>query len=92
MWPSTRMAGMIERRATERGAAHSVVHLHYPDAGHASGGVPGFPAETQVLHPLTGGFYALGGTLEGNQAARSHSWPQVLTFLADALHAPGQES
>jgi dienelactone hydrolase len=85
MWPSTTMATMVERRAAERGFAHEVVHLHYPDAGHTGAGVPDFPAETEVLHPLTGGHYALGGTKAGNAAAREESWPQVVRFLRDAL-------
>ena len=87
MWPSTTMATMIERRASDRGRANSVVHLHYPDAGHTAGGVPGLPADTEVLHPLTGGHYALGGTLSGNAAARAESWPHVVRFLKDALGA-----
>lgn len=85
MWPSTTMATMIERRAADHGFEHQVVHLHYPDAGHTSAGVPGFPAETEVRHPLTGGHLAFGGTAAGNAAAREHSWPRVVSFLGDAL-------
>lgn len=87
MWPATTMATMIERRAAERAFPHEVAHLHYPAAGHTGAGVPGFPAETDVLHPLTGGRYALGGTAAGNAGARAHSWPRVVSFLTDALPA-----
>jgi dienelactone hydrolase len=90
MWPATTMAAMIERRAADRAFGHRVVHLHYPDAGHTAGGVPGHPAETEVRHPLTGGYYALGGTHAGNAAAREDSWPRVVSFLTDAL--PGARS
>lgn len=85
MWPATTMATMIERRAADRAFGHQVVHLHYPDAGHTAGGVPGHPAETEVRHPLTGGYYALGGTYAGNAAAREDSWPRVVSFLTHAL-------
>jgi dienelactone hydrolase len=88
MWPSTQMAEMAARRAARHGFAHRIEHLHYPGAGHLSAGVPGMPAPTQVRHPLTRGFYDLGGTPAGNAAARADSWPRVLAFLADALGAP----
>lgn len=90
MWPSTTMATMIERRAAANRFEHRVVHLHYPHAGHTSAGIPGAPAETEVVHPLTGGYYAFGGTSAGNAAAREDSWPKVITFLAEALSRGGQ--
>ncbi len=85
MWPSTPMAELIEQRAAARGFAHDVVHLRYPDAGHAGGGVPDSPAEIDIVHPLTGMTYSLGGTKEGNAAARAGSWPRVVEFLRAAL-------
>ena len=81
------MANMIERRAADMGFRHQVVHLHYAGAGHTGAGVPDLPAEIAVRHPLTGGYYALGGTIPGNAAARKDSWPQVLSFLANSLTA-----
>jgi hypothetical protein len=87
MWPATTMANMIERRAADRGFGHRVVHLHYAGAGHTGAGVPTLPAETEVRHPLTGGYYALGGTKPGNAAARKDSWPQVVSFLENSLTA-----
>jgi dienelactone hydrolase len=85
MWPSTTMADMIQHRAVDRDFPHDVVHLHYPDAGHTGPGVPGAVGETEVRHPLTGTTYALGGTTEGNTAARNDSWPQVVSFLTKSL-------
>jgi dienelactone hydrolase len=92
MWPSTPMAELIARRALDCGFPHRVVHLHYPSAGHTSGGVPDSPGETTVHHPLTGVTYALGGTLEGNAAARTDSWPQIIDFLRAELSPPGRKA
>ena len=50
MWPSTRLGELVERRAGGR-SGPPVTHLRYPGAGHASGGVPGTPAPTEVRHP-----------------------------------------
>lgn len=87
MWPSTPMAELIARRATTCGFPYRLVHLQYPGAGHTGGGVPDFPGETTVHHPLTGVTYALGGTLEGNAAARADSWPRIIDFLHAELSA-----
>ncbi len=92
MWPSTPMAELITRRATSCGFPHQVVHLRYPGAGHTGCGVPGSPGETTVLHPLTGVTYALGGTLEGNAAARADSWPQIIDFLQAKLSPCGRKA
>jgi dienelactone hydrolase len=85
MWPSTTMANMIQRRAAERDFQHDVDHLHYPNAGHTGPGVPDLDAETEIRHPLTGTTYALGGTTQGNSAARHDSWPHVISFLTKSL-------
>jgi dienelactone hydrolase len=85
MWPSTTLANMIQHRAADRGFPHEIIHLHYRDAGHAGPGVPGVAGETEVRHPLTGTTYALGGTTQGNTAARNSSWPQVVSFLTKNL-------
>jgi dienelactone hydrolase len=85
MWPSTPMAELIARRATSCGFSHRVVHLQYAGAGHTGGGVPDASGETTVCHPLTGVTYALGGTLEGNAAARTDSWPRIIYFLQAEL-------
>lgn len=92
MWPSTPMAELIARRAIKCGFAHRVVHLHYADAGHTGAGVPDFPGETTVHHPLTGVTYALGGTLEGNAAARTDSWPRIVDFLQAELSPQGTKA
>jgi hypothetical protein len=92
MWPSTPMAELIARRAINCGFPHRVVHLHYAGAGHTGGGVPGSPGETTVHHPLTGVTYALGGTLEGNAAARTDSWHRIIDFLQAELSPRGRKA
>lgn len=92
MWPSTPMAELIARRAVDHGFPHRVVHLHYAGAGHTGGGVPDSPGETTVHHPLTGVTYALGGTLEGNAAARTDSWPRIIDFLQAELSPSGRKA
>jgi dienelactone hydrolase len=92
MWPSTPMAELIARRAINCGFPYRVTHFHYAGAGHTGGGVPGSPGETTVHHPLTGVTYALGGTLEGNAAARTDSWPRIIDFLQAELSPSGRKA
>jgi dienelactone hydrolase len=76
LWPSCKMADEI---AARRAAHHKPppTILRYPDAGH---GVFGPPPPTAV--PTLA---QLGGTPEGNLAARADAWPKVLAFLAARL-------
>jgi dienelactone hydrolase len=86
MWPSTRMAQIAEQRAERYNRARCVEHLSYADAGHVGFLPPGTPVITSVRrHPLTGGFYAFGGTRAANARARADSWPRVLQFLTRTL-------
>jgi dienelactone hydrolase len=55
--------------------------LVYPQAGHGVGTFPFQPAGTTLIHPVTGGLIALGGTRPANAAARRDGWPKVLEFL-----------
>ena len=82
VWPS---AHYVEE-VTDRLDAHHFGHPHqalvYPQAGHAVGTFPFQPAGTTLIHPVTGGLIALGGTRSANAAARRDGWPKVLGFLA----------
>ncbi len=80
MWPAHAMALDIARsvRAAHTGAI--VVHLSYADAGHAVIGLP-FDPENPAAQQLV----ALGGSLEGNLAARRDGWPKVVEFLRTHL-------
>ncbi|MCS6625252.1 hypothetical protein N0B44_20280 [Roseibacterium beibuensis] len=80
LWPSTEMARRIEQRLRDRGFAHPVQHLSYPDAGHAVFGPP-VAADTPGLQNVL----SVGGTIEGLVAARADGWPRVLAFLREAL-------
>jgi hypothetical protein len=76
LWPSCPMADEIAaRRAAHRKPAPVI--LRYPNAGHGVFGPP--PPK------LTPALANLGGTPEGNAAARADSWPKALTFLEARL-------
>ncbi|CAG7845307.1 hypothetical protein USB125703_01569 [Pseudoclavibacter triregionum] len=79
MWPSCEMSRQIEERAA---GGPEVTLLSYPDAGHFASGVP-VDASAPGYSSLDG----LGGTVEGNAAARADSWPRTLDHLAAAFAA-----
>jgi dienelactone hydrolase len=78
LWPSCPMSRQVRDRLSASGFGHAVTLLSYPGAGHASFGPPrdggGAP-----------GWAALGGTPEGNQAARMDDWPKSVAFMDSAL-------
>jgi dienelactone hydrolase len=82
VWPSA----FFVQELTDRLGAHHFGHPHqalvYPRAGHGVGTFPFQPAGTTLIHPVTGGLTALGGTRPGDAAARRDGWPKVLAFLA----------
>jgi dienelactone hydrolase len=81
LWPAARFV----QEVTDRLDAHRFGHPHqalvYPQAGHGVGTFPFQPAGTTLIHPVTGGLIALGGTRPANAAARRDGWPKVLEFL-----------
>ena len=76
LWPSCRMTDEVAARRVAHGKPPPLI-LRYPDAGHGVFGPPP-PKPTPALA-------SLGGTAEGNAAARADSWPKVLEFLAVRL-------
>ncbi len=80
LWPSCPMTDQIVERAKARGAPQPVV-LRYRDAGHGVAGAPRSEASKDVW------VGKLGGTEEGNWAARADSWPKVVAFLREELGA-----
>ncbi|MBS0360637.1 MAG: dienelactone hydrolase [Proteobacteria bacterium] len=80
LWPSTPMADAVTARLDAHRFAWPHTHLAYDNAGHASVGPP-LPADSPNLKALAG----LGGTPEGNNAARADGWPKILAFLDDAF-------
>lgn len=82
LWPSCRMSEQVTARLTEHGFRHDVQLLEYGDAGHAVFGLP--IGKSSTSYSSLG---SLGGTPEGNDAAREDDWPRALAFLAHTLGA-----
>jgi dienelactone hydrolase len=78
LWPSCPMTDQIVERARLKGAPQPIV-LRYKDAGH---GVAGAPRSNTDQDKWPG---KLGGTEEGNWAARADSWPKIVNFLRTEL-------
>ena len=81
IWPSCLMTEQISRRLKAHGFKYSVKQLKYGEAGHAAFGPPE-PQGSDKIQKLA----ALGGTGEGNQAARLDDWPKVMAFMDAALN------
>lgn len=78
LWPSCPMTRQIVARAAEKGASAPIV-LRYRDAGH---GVMGAPfADAAAAQKWS----KLGGTADGNAAARIDSWSKIVAFLNAGL-------
>lgn len=80
LWPSCPMSDLVAARLKAEGRPAPAL-LRYADAGH---GVFGVPVEQGAPGYTTLG--ALGGTAEGNAAARKDAWPKTIAFLKAALH------
>jgi dienelactone hydrolase len=79
LWPGCRMARQVESRAREHKRPRVTV-LAYPDAGHFGFGPP-LADDAPGLPSLA----AMGGTPEGNNAARKDGWEQTKAFLRRVL-------
>ena len=78
LWDSTEMSRRIVARLGAKRFTHRVEHLDYPTAGH---GVVGGPVTLEQAQQLT----QVGGTPEGNYAARQEVWTKVLAFFDRTL-------
>lgn len=78
LWPSTPMSQRMTARLKAAGFRQRVEHLDYPDAGHGAVGGPVTPEQAAQL-------VQLGGTPEGNMAARAEVWGKVLAFFDPSL-------
>jgi dienelactone hydrolase len=76
LWPSCQMADQIAQRLKANGRPAPIV-LRYKDAGHTVFGPP-----VDGPHDWLA---SLGGTADGNNAARAESWPKVVAFLRATL-------
>jgi hypothetical protein len=81
MWPSTRLSAIAADRASRLGVENRVTHVVQPAAGHGCVVPPGFAEPVVIRHPVDGFVCDLGGTREGNHAARVDTWHRLLQFL-----------
>jgi len=80
LWPSCLMVEQVAHRLKAKGFRHAVELLKYTDAGHGAFGPPASPGSDRIK--MLG---SLGGSGEGNQAARLDDWPKVMAFMDRAL-------
>lgn len=80
LWPSCPMSEQVAARLRAKGFRRPVELLEYDDAGHAVYGQPYDPS-----NPRIASLADLGGTVEGNQAARRDSWARSMAFLDQVL-------
>lgn len=79
LWPAAAMGERAAARARANGAGDRITHRVYPDAGHVVGAPPGLVASAN------GPDEAVGGTVEGNRAARAAAYRDTLCFFSGAL-------
>jgi uncharacterized protein len=79
LWPACIMAEQVKMRS-ENLSGPPVTVLAYDNAGH---GVFGLPVDKS--NPNYGALDSLGGTDDGNNAARIDGWPKVLLHLESAM-------
>ena len=78
------MSEQVAARLKARRFKHPVQLLEYGDAGHPAFGPPADPKS-----PTYANLASLGGTADGNQAARLDNWPRSLALLDEVLK-PGR--
>lgn len=81
LWPSATMADQVIVRLDAKNFRHAHEHIAYPDAGHVA---PVPPADNPALAQLE----QLGGTPEGNAAARADAWKRTTAFFRQYLGSP----
>lgn len=84
LWPACPMADQVKARADANGGP-PVTILSYDNAGHAVMGLP-----VDKSNPSYDRLDGLGGTDDGNNAARTDGWPKIVVHLEAALAAPAQ--
>lgn len=81
MWPSALFSRKAVERLREKQFPHPFKHLEYAGAGHAIL-MPYVPLpSSEIVHPVDGRLYALGGTPEAQAHAIEDSWQKMLVFL-----------
>jgi dienelactone hydrolase len=82
LWPSCLMADRVKERAVQMGNPEVTV-LAYENAGHAVLGIP--IDKTNKNYDMLD---SLGGTDDGNNAARADGWAKIVAHLEAALAQP----
>lgn len=80
LWGSTPMSQRMVARLKAANFSYRVEHLDYPLAGH---GAVGGPVTAEQAQQLT----QVGGTAEGNMAARAEVWTRVVAFFDRSLRS-----
>ncbi len=86
VWPSAKMADLIETRVKNANPAAEIKNMTYPDAGHqflffGDEPPPNFRREQPVRMNGEKYRFPFGGSTEGNQKAMVSSQAEVYTFL-----------
>ena len=81
LWPSSAMADQVMQRLDADGFRFPHAHIAYADAGHGCATPPGGG-------PWLAQLDMLGGTANGNAAARVDMWKRTTAFLAKYLGDP----
>jgi dienelactone hydrolase len=80
LWPSCPMSEQVSARLTAKAFKYPVQLLEYADAGHAVFGPPADRASPNYKN-----LGSLGGSPDGNNAARQDDWPRAMAFMDAAL-------
>lgn len=77
LWPSSTMSDQVIARLDAKNFRYAHEHIAYPDAGHIAG-VP--PTDFPIMQ-----LERLGGTPDGNTAARADAWKRTVAFFRQNL-------
>jgi len=86
VWPATRMAKQIEKRIAEHQFSFPITHISYPKAGHLISAHPEVSASVRTGKLTIKGKeypYYYGGTVAGDDYAKSDAKKRVIQFLQD---------
>lgn len=81
VWPSARMAKMINERLHAQNLAKFVEHLNYPGAGHSLR-YPYLPTTARIFRPANLKYFvSFGGSAREDAAAQADSWRRAISFF-----------
>ena len=87
VWPCEQMSELAMERLRRHKHRYEFEHLIYEGAGHCIN-APFWPTTIrQVVHPVYGQVFVVGGTAAADARADEDSWPKILAFLDRAVRA-----